>query len=310
MNLVRKVLKEGYEYEDPNRKGIMRKQIDHAVIEIDNGGSYDFPIITSKLTYPQLALQELFLFLAGESDIREYRIAGINFWDEDLARFNKETERPWKDKYFLTGTYPELMRKWKNHDGVIVDQIEDIMKTLKESPTSTKKTVTMWNPKTKSVLTPCHHMFELLNNPKTNKLSLKWSQHSCDLFLGIPMNIYYYNHLLRMFCEYGDFKVGKLIGNLSNIHLYDNSWMESEEMVRRWRYEKLNPISWGSKGYIKLGKHFYKDTLENCTQFGAIQAPEIKDDLWKIDLFWGLIKGVKLNKKAIPKYNVKMLTYG
>ena len=235
VKLLSTIMKKGYVYDDPNRKGVQRRQIDDYKFEIDNKEG-ELPFITCKRTYPTLAYKELFLFLSGETSITKYRELGVNFWDKDLERFNRE-ELGYSINDTLIGIYPELMRRWRNHDGVVVDQISSMVNTLGTIPTATKKIVTMWNPGTRCILTPCHTSFEFLFNPSTNTLSLKWTQSSVDVFLGLPMNIYYYNMMLHIFCREFGFKVGKLIGNLSNVHLYYNSWEAVEEIIRKEKWK-------------------------------------------------------------------------
>lgn len=255
--LLYKILTEGYRYEDPRRKGVSRFQISHHLLKhnMKNG----FPFITLRETYPTLALKELELFMKGETNIEEFRKLGVNFWDKDLDRYNKSHGTSSKH---LVGTYPEYLVGWNGK----VNQIENLIDTLKNNPMSTKKTVTMWSPKTETVLTPCHWSFEVLVEPLTltgrinlmaekydlstrnlswskltilveqyniphYRMSLKWHQHSVDVYLGLPMNVAYYAGLLVWLSSVTDMEPHILYGDLSNVHIYDNAYENSTELA-------------------------------------------------------------------------------
>lgn len=309
LNLVREVYKKGYSYSDPNRKGVMRKQIDHATLRVDFEEVGKIPMIHCKKTFPLLALTEMFLFVGGRTNIEEYREAGINFWDDDLERFNKEVGD--KDNKELIGTYGDLMRRWGFGDGI--DQIKELVESLKENPNQTKKTVTMWNPGELAVLTPCHFMFQLMYNSETKKLSLKWHQHSCDLFLGIPMNYLYYSTLLHCICLETGLRVGSVIGDLSNVHLYDNSFEEVENMLKdnsRWSIFDRNLVFDLRDSKVFVGRMFKKMLLgkslgedyKDRMQFVLGESEKSRLTVFGIPLW-------EVAKKEPKYYKVKMLTY-
>lgn len=208
-DLVELILDYGYDYEDPNRKGVMRTQINSYTLK-HNMLKEGFPFITSKRTYPLLALKELELFMSGETNIRKYWELGVNFWDKDWLRFigqdEKRLDLP-EEAYQLVNIYPSFITNWNGQ----VDQIKKLIGTLKNNPMSTKKTVTMWDPSVEGVLSPCHFMFQAIVRPLSEDeivqeyykkreavggdwirsedvpkyaLTIKWHQHSVDVGLG------------------------------------------------------------------------------------------------------------------------------
>jgi len=172
INLLHEIMDQGYLYEDPNRGGVYRRQLDSYLIE-HNLLKDGFPFITVKETYPNLALKELQLFTSGETDIRKYWAIGVNFWDHDWKRYYKIDQNTPKEElqnlpehmYNLPGIYPELLTKWGHKD---INQVSNLLNTLNDNPMATKKTVTMWNPGIEGVLSPCHHMFQVMVQPLTN----------------------------------------------------------------------------------------------------------------------------------------------
>lgn len=241
INLLKNIYYNGFEYEDPNRRGVIRKQINNATLSFNLANGFE--VLTCKQVFPKTALNELKAFINGENTLEQLHKRGIKFWDKDgynfykrnkgylnFDTFIKSVDNPIiKDKGDLGAIYGKQMRSFGIYQ---IDQITKLIKTLKKNPFATKKTVTLWNPsdlgERKVALTPCHWSFEVLVdiNPKTNnkRLSLKWHQHSTDVFLGLPMNILYYWFLAIALAIHTGMEFGELIGDLSNVHLYDNSF--------------------------------------------------------------------------------------
>lgn len=241
--LVDKILKDGYEYEDPNRKGVFRRQISSCVLTYDLQDG--FPVITAKKSFPEASLGELKAFLLGLTNLKDIEELGVNFWRKDAYNYylkngGSKDFGSWfndlieKDEDFHLGKiYSYQMRSWNGID----DQILKLIHTLKTNPLATKKTVTMWNPSDLdfSCLSPCHWAVEFLTEP-LNKgeigLKVKWHQHSTDTFLGLPMNIMYYAQMCYMIAHYVGMRPLGIIGDLSNVHLYDNSFAVSQDMIQ------------------------------------------------------------------------------
>lgn len=311
-DLVSKIYNSGYDYEDPNRKGVMRRQIDS--YQFVHNFKDGFPVVGLRTTWPKLSLKELKVFLRGSSSILDLWQEGVNFWDkdyknylinrfglregkteEDLIEAIKTSKKLFKDslkhKEFENGIYhikvllrvladyPYMNattlfslgriypRGMRNYQGEF-DQITNLIKTLRNNPMATKKTIVMYNPAenkpTDKALSECHWAFEALVRPLTTKerlfelneivrldgsvdpiealdtynvpeygLTIKWHQHSVDTFLGLPTNIAYYANLCYALSVYCNLKPIGIIGDLSNVHLYDNSYEEVEELLSR-----------------------------------------------------------------------------
>lgn len=279
--LVEKVYNEGFMYEDPNRKGVMRKQISDYTFEhnFDDG----YPAIGLKQSYPKMAFNEMLAFMRGYTNLKDLEDLGVTFWRDDAYNYFQrrygEGYRSFEDWFsiienFHGHSYGDLGRIYshqiRNWNGVY-DQLNQVLERLKAEPMSTKNIVTMWNPTDLKdcALSPCHTLFSFvtvpllthereellpsehyehfyynikgsekdvyfdsLNIPKYG-LKVIWDQFSCDLGLGIPVNIMYYADVCLTFAHYLNMKPVGIKGNLANIHLYDNSFDVVEEMLGR-----------------------------------------------------------------------------
>lgn len=305
-DLVEKVYKEGFEYEDPNRKGVIRKQIPYYTLEhsFDNG----FPAIGIKQTYPKLAFNEMKVFMQGKYNLKDLENMGVSFWRKDAYNYYVRHGGNLKFEHFLDqvlGTdkygknfgqtknigslgkvYPYQIRNWNGE----IDQLSRVLERLKENPMSTKNIITMWNPSDEKsqALTPCHTRFSLvvrpldvyerqwfIENDESNYefyyenvrqsekesyfdglniprygLTVQWNQDSVDSFLGLPTNILYYSNLCYALAHYMNMKPLGILGNLTNVHLYDNSFSAVKEMLSRDTSE-LKPITFNSNSLPK-----------------------------------------------------------
>ena len=189
--LLSKILKEGYKYEDPNRKGVQRIEIPSYQIKHDFRDG--FPAITTKKLYWKGIVGELLWFLRGDTNIKYLVDNNINIWNkDDYNYYCKNIKNPlpfktWLDNikshnlYEKSGdlgrVYGAQWRNWVNHEysneflGYVnehpVDQFSNLIKGLKETPMGTKHIVTAWNPAELEdmALPPCHWSFEILVQP-------------------------------------------------------------------------------------------------------------------------------------------------
>lgn len=264
--LLHKIYYKGFEYEDPNRKGVIRKQISYFNFEHDF--EEGFPIIGLKQTYPKMAFNEMKAFMMGKTNLKDLEDLGVTFWRDDAYNFFKREAVGYgvDMEAFLSGVdkgyqydspsfkwgdlgkiYSYQIRNWDKKgfsDGI--DQLNKVLERLKKEPNSTKNIVTMWNPSDLDdcALTPCHRDFEfIVENLKDGSkgLRVKWTQSSCDLFLGIPINVMYYSFVCYVFAHYLGMKPLGIIGNLSNVHLYDNSFSAVEKILES-NYHDLEPV--------------------------------------------------------------------
>lgn len=301
-NLVTKIYNEGFEYEDPNRKGVIRKQIPYYNFEysFENG----FPIIGLKQTFSKMAFNEMKVFMQGKTNLKDLEDLGVCFWQKDAYNYylkvsnfagNKfslmtfeafvntvnlcdisDLKNWWLNEGYdinytlgdLGKIYPHQIRNWNGG----IDQLDNVLDRLKVNPMSTKNIVTMWNPsdEKEQSLTPCHTRFSFIVRPlavfercqmirytehydwyfenvKGSEkkdycdkigipkygLTIQWNQDSVDTFLGLPINIQYYSYVCYVFAHYLNMKPLGIIPNLTNVHLYNNSFSAVKEMLER-----------------------------------------------------------------------------
>ena len=204
-----------------------------------------FPLVTTKKLHLRSIIYELIWFINGGTNINYLNDNGVSIWDE------------WADeKGDLGPIYGAQWRNW-NNDGV--DQLKDVISSLKENPSSRRMIVTAWNPniipdttKTfsenvkegKAALPPCHAFFQFY--VADNKLSCQMYQRSADVFLGVPFNIASYALLTFMIAQVCELEIGEFVHTLGDAHIYLNHLEQVDLQLSRDPLElpklKLNPI--------------------------------------------------------------------
>ena len=180
-----------------------------------------FPLVTTKKLHLRSIIYELIWFINGGTNINYLNENGVSIWDE------------WADENGELGPiYGAQWRNW-NNDGI--DQLKEVISSLKENPFSRRMIVTAWNPniipntkKTfsenvkegKAALPPCHAFFQFY--VADNKLSCQMYQRSADVFLGVPFNIASYSLLTYMIAQVCELEVGEFIHTLGDAHIYLN----------------------------------------------------------------------------------------
>ena len=169
-----------------------------------------FPLVTTKKLHLRSIIHELLWFLKGDSNIRYLHENGVTIWDE------------WADENGDLGpVYGGQWRNWRGADKN-VDQIAELVHTIKTNPDSRRMIVTAWNVAEldKMALPPCHMMFQVY--VADGKLSCQLYQRSCDIFLGVPFNIASYSLLTHMLAQQCDLEVGDFVWTGGDCHLYNN----------------------------------------------------------------------------------------
>ena len=172
--------------------------------------SEGFPLVTTKKLHLRSIIHELLWFLKGESNIKYLKDNGVSIWDE------------WADENGDLGpVYGVQWRNWRGADRN-VDQIAELVNTIKTNPDSRRMIVTAWNVAElpKMALPPCHMMFQVY--VADGKLSCQLYQRSCDIFLGVPFNIASYSLLTHMLAQQCDLEVGDFVWTGGDCHLYNN----------------------------------------------------------------------------------------
>ena len=224
--ILRKLIMYGQEKPDRTGTGTLSyfgEQIRHDM-------SKGFPLLTTKKMAIKSIMTELKWFLKGRTDIQYLRDNNCKIWDGDYNKSGRTDGT-------LGPVYGKQWRNWFGYDeninNIKVDQIEQLIKNIKENPNSRRLMVSAWNvgELDKMVLLPCHYGFQCYVND--GKLSLMWNQRSVDTFLGLPFNIASYGTLLLLLCEETNLEPGELIGSLGDVHLYKNHLQQAQEQIKR-----------------------------------------------------------------------------
>ena len=212
-DLLRHVLETGTRKSD--RTGTGTISVFGAQLRFDL--SAGFPLVTTKKVHLKSIIYELLWFLQGSSDNNWLRERGVSIWDEWAG--------PDGD---LGPVYGVQWRSWPTPDGGHIDQIADVIKTLKTNPDSRRIIVSAWNVAelSKMALMPCHAFFQFYVAPaqvgQRARLCCQLYQRSADIFLGVPFNIASYALLTHMVAQQCDLDVGDFIWTGGDCHIYSN----------------------------------------------------------------------------------------
>ena len=181
-----------------------------------------FPLVTTKKLHLRSIIHELLWFLKGDSNIRYLKDNGVSIWDE------------WADENGDLGpVYGVQWRNWRGADGQTIDQIAQLVHTIKTQPDSRRMIVSAWNVAElpHMALPPCHMMFQAY--VANGKLSVQLYQRSCDIFLGVPFNIASYSLLTHMLAQQCDLEVGDFIWTGGDCHIYSNHMEQVQLQLSR-----------------------------------------------------------------------------
>jgi thymidylate synthase len=170
-----------------------------------------FPLMTTKKLHLKSILYELLWFISGDTNIRYLNDNGVKIWNE------------WADKDGNLGpVYGYQWRSWPAADGRKIDQMDNVITSIKKSPDSRRHIICAWNVGEieKMALPPCHILFQFY--VADGKLSCQLYQRSCDIFIGIPFNIASYALLTLMVAQVTRLKPGEFVHTLGDAHIYLN----------------------------------------------------------------------------------------
>lgn len=216
-DLLQHILKEGTQKGDRTGTGTISVFGYQMRFDLAEG----FPLVTTKKVHLKSIIHELLWFLKGETNIGYLKENGVKIWDE------------WADANGDLG--PIYGRQWRNWNGEEIDQIKEIIETLKTNPNSRRMLVSAWNPSVlpdtsksfaenvangKVALPPCHAFFQFY--VADGKLSCQLYQRSADVFLGVPFNIASYALLTMMLAQVCDLGYGDFIHTFGDVHIYNN----------------------------------------------------------------------------------------
>lgn len=238
LNLLKDVLENGKFRED--RTGTGTYSVFGRQIRFDL--SEGFPLLTSKKMNFNSVVSELLWFIEGSSD--ERRLVEILYNKPREQLVNKNTiwtknanSEYWKHKAVFNGDcgriYGTQWRSWINRNNESIDQLQNVIDSIRINPNSRRNLVIAFNPGELDdmALPPCHIMFQFY--VVDNKLSCMWSQRSVDLPLGLPYNIASYATLTHLIAQCCNLEVGELIGSLGDCHIYYNQIDGCREQLKR-----------------------------------------------------------------------------
>jgi thymidylate synthase len=220
-----------------------------------------FPLVTTKKVHLKSIVYELLWFLQGDTNIKYLTDNGVSIWNE-WANENGD----------LGPVYGKQWRSWEGADGVVIDQITEVIDQIKKNPDSRRLIVSAWNvgDLSKMALMPCHNMFQFY--VADGKLSCQLYQRSADVFLGVPFNIASYALLTMMMAQVCDLEYGDFVHSFGDVHLYNNHFEQAKLQLSRTPFPlptmKINPS-------VKdiFGFKFEDFTLENYQSHPGIKAP-------------------------------------
>ena len=220
-----------------------------------------FPLLTTKKLHLKSIIYELLWFLRGSTNVRWLQERGVTIWDE------------WADENGELGpVYGSQWRRWPGANGEPIDQIAQVVHSIRTSPDSRRHLVTAWNPAEipQMKLPPCHAMFQFYVARGT--LSCQMYQRSADIFLGVPFNIASYALLTAMIAQVCGLRPGEFIHTLGDAHLYLNHLDQAREQLRR--EPRPAPRMLLNPKVSELLDFQYEDfTLEGYDPHPAIKAP-------------------------------------
>ena len=223
--------------------------------------SEGFPLLTTKKVHLKSIIYELLWFIAGDTNVKYLQEHGVTIWDE------------WADENGDLGpVYGHQWRSWTAPDGRSIDQLSQVLETIRNNPTSRRMLVCAWNPGEldKMALPPCHCLFQFY--VADGKLSCQLYQRSADTFLGVPFNIASYALLTMMMAQVCGLQPGDFVHTLGDAHLYRNHFeqvaLQLSREPRKLPTMRLNPE------VKSLFDFQYEDfTLEGYDPWPAIKAP-------------------------------------
>jgi thymidylate synthase len=220
-----------------------------------------FPLVTTKKVHLKSIIYELLWFLKGDTNIKYLTDNGVRIWDE------------WADANGDLGpVYGKQWRSWEGANGMVVDQITELIDQIKKTPDSRRLIVSAWNVADlkKMALMPCHNMFQFY--VADGKLSCQLYQRSADVFLGVPFNIASYALLTMMIAQVCDLEYGDFVHSFGDVHLYNNHFEQAKLQLSRQPFHlptmKINPA-------VKdiFAFQFEDFSLENYECHPGIKAP-------------------------------------
>ncbi|MBD5385084.1 thymidylate synthase [bacterium] len=217
-DLLKHILESGHRKHDRTGTGTISTFGYQMRFDLKDG----FPLLTTKKVHLKSIIHELLWFLKGDTNVRYLQDNGVRIWNE------------WADADGDLGhIYGYQWRSWPAYDGGFIDQISEVVETIKKNPDSRRMIVSAWNVADldRMNLPPCHAMFQFY--VADGRLSLQLYQRSADSFLGVPFNIASYALLCMMVAQVCGLEPGEFIHTFGDVHIYLNHLAQVEEQLKR-----------------------------------------------------------------------------
>lgn len=267
LDLLQHILDDGYQKGDRTGTGTISIFGYQMRFNLEDG----FPLLTTKKVHLRSIIHELLWLINGDTNIKYLHDNKVSIWDE------------WADSNGDLG--PIYGAQWRNWNNEGIDQIADLIESIKNNPNSRRHIVTAWNPSVlpdekskdfaknvadgKAALPPCHAFFQFY--VADNKLSCQLYQRSADVFLGVPFNIASYSLLTMMIAQVCDLGLGDFVHTFGDVHIYNNHIEQVKLQLSREPRQlptmKINPE------IRSIFDFKYEDfKLENYNPYDAIKA--------------------------------------
>ena len=292
LDLLNHIMENGTQKSDRTGTGT-RSVFGHQMrFDLENG----FPLLTTKKVFLKGIIHELLWFLAGDTNIKYLVDNGVHIWDNDAYRYYNELcirhgvlpvdmetflaaaqqriESPIEGYTFgdLNHVYGYQWRSWPKPNGEHIDQIRQVIDTIKHNPDSRRMIVSAWNVAEVEdmALPPCHVLFQFY--VAEGRLSCQLYQRSADTFLGVPFNIASYALLTMMIAQECGLRAGEFIHTLGDTHLYLNHMEQVEEQLSRTP-RQLPTMHLNPEVKSVFDFRFEDFTLEGYDPYPTIKAP-------------------------------------
>jgi len=257
LQLLKDVLEKGEKREDRTGTGTLSVFGYQSRYDLSQG----FPLVTTKKCHLRSIIHELLWFLSGDTNVQYLRDNKVTIWDE------------WADEAGNLGpVYGYQWRKWQSADGRVIDQISQLVESIRKTPHSRRHIVSAWNVGDidKMALPPCHAFFQFYVHAD-GRLSCQLYQRSADIFLGVPFNIASYALLAMMVAQVTGLKPGDFVHTLGDAHLYLNH--VDQARLQLTREPRPLPAMRISPAVTSIFDFKFEDfTLENYDPHPSIKA--------------------------------------
>ncbi|MFA5211325.1 MAG: thymidylate synthase [Patescibacteria group bacterium] len=243
LKIVKNILENGER--KPNRTGVDTIALAGAFFEHDM--SEGFPILTTKKVPFRLPASELEFFIKGLTDKKWLQDRNNHIWDEWCSPkkvpygHDEETKKKMAEERELGPIYGFQWRHFNaeytnfdtNYEGKGIDQLKNVVETLKKNPTDRRMIISSWNPcqSGEMALPPCYIASQI--TVIGDKINLLWNQRSVDVMIGLPFDIVSHALLLHLLAKETGLKEGRLVGFLGDAHIYENHIEGAKEQLNR-----------------------------------------------------------------------------